>query len=76
MAQVIVRGLDSSVVERLRRRARRSGRSLEAELRLVLGRAAGEDLESARTAVERVRAMLAGRGFPDSTPLVREDRER
>jgi len=76
MAQVLIRDLDEGVIRRLRRRARRGGRSLEAELRLVLRRAADEDLESARTAVERVRAMFEGRRFSDSTELVREDRDR
>jgi plasmid stability protein len=76
MAQVVVRGLDAQVVEKLRQRAQRSGRSLEAELRLVLKQAASEDFVSARAAVERVRAMFGGRRFTDSTKLVREDRDR
>jgi len=36
MAQVIIRNLDPKVVEALRARAKANGRSLEAELRLVL----------------------------------------
>ena len=76
MAQVVVRGLEAEVVEGLKRRARLSGRSLEAELRLVLRQAASEDFTSARAAVEGVRAMFAGRRFPDSTELIRRDRSR
>lgn len=40
MAQVLIRGLDDEVVERLRDRARAGGRSLESELRIILNRAA------------------------------------
>jgi len=76
VAQVVIRDLDADVVERLKQRAQRSGRSLEAELRLVLRRAADEDFVSARAAVERVRAVFEGRRFSDSTELVREDRDR
>jgi plasmid stability protein len=36
MAQVVVRGLETDVVERLKERAKSAGRSLEAELRRVL----------------------------------------
>ena len=36
MAQVLIRNLDESVVKKLRARAKANGRSLEAELRLVL----------------------------------------
>jgi plasmid stability protein len=76
MAQVLIRDLDEGVIRRLRRRAKRSGRSLEAELRLVLSRAADEDFASARAAAERVRSIFEGRRFSDSTELVREDRDR
>jgi plasmid stability protein len=76
MAQVLVRDLDDAVVETLKRRARRHGRSLEAELRLVLERSAGADMLEARRVAERIRAELSGRGHSDSGELVAEDRER
>ena len=40
MAQLIVRRLDDAVKERLRARAKKHGRSLEAEARAILGEAA------------------------------------
>src|SRR5262245_16151754 len=40
MAQLIVRKLDDDVKERLRMRAKRHGRTLEAEARVILERAA------------------------------------
>jgi antitoxin FitA len=42
MAQLIVRNLDDTVKERLKRRAARSGRSVEAEIRDILSKAVGE----------------------------------
>ncbi len=76
MAQLLVRDLDDEVVERLKQRARRSGRSLEAEVRLILQRAAAEWSPNVLAEVERIRALFAGRTFCDSTDLIREDRDR
>lgn len=76
MAQLLVRDLDDAVVERLRERARQNNRSLEAELRSILQRAAGVITPEALAEVERVRAMFAGRSFSDSAELIREDRDR
>jgi plasmid stability protein len=76
MSQVLVRGLEPEVVEKLRTRAQQNGRSLEAELRIILQRAAGGPISEPLAEVERVRAMFAGRRFSDSAELVREDRER
>ena len=76
MPRVVIRDLDAALIERLKPRAQRNGRSLEAELRLILERAAAEDFAPVRAAVERVRALFHGRHFPDSSALVREDRDR
>ena len=43
MAQLLVRQLDEAVKEALRRRARRHGRSMEEEARLILAQAAAEE---------------------------------
>jgi plasmid stability protein len=76
MAQVLVRGLDDGAVARLRERARRHGRSLEAELRDILETQASTDLAMARTLAARLRRRLAGRGHSDSAALLAEDRRR
>ncbi|NIR46302.1 MAG: Arc family DNA-binding protein [Gemmatimonadetes bacterium] len=76
MAQLLVRDLDNEVVERLKARARRHGRSLEAELRQILGRAATADVVEARAVADRIRRQLSGREHSDSADLVAEDRER
>jgi plasmid stability protein len=76
MAQLLVRNLNRTVVERLRRRARRGRRSLESEVRAILEQAAQADMTSARTLANRIRTRLRGRRFSDSAALVREDRDR
>jgi plasmid stability protein len=43
MAQLVVRKLDNAVKERLEARARKHGRSLEAEARAILEDAAGDE---------------------------------
>ena len=74
MAQVLIRGVDARILDRLKARAQRNRRSLEAELRVILEKTVEEP--DAIAEVERVRAMFAGRTFTDSSTLVREDRER
>ena len=50
MAQLLVRQLDEAVKEALRRRARRHGRSMEEEARLILAQAAADEDSSLETA--------------------------
>ena len=78
MAQVLVRGLDSKVVARLKERARDHGRSLEAELRGVIEQAARFDVDLAETRdlAARLRRRLAGRKHSESAAVVAEDRRR
>jgi antitoxin FitA len=76
MPQLLVRDVDPAVVQRLKARAERHGRSLEAELRLILQEAAARDMGDANAVLERVREMLSGREFSDSAELIREDRDR
>ncbi len=76
MAQVLVRNLDPTLVERLKARALRHGRSLQAELKSVLEQAAGVGAEDARALAARIRRRLAGRQHSDSAALVAEDRRR
>jgi plasmid stability protein len=75
MAQVLIRNLDDDVVARLRERAAREGRSLEAELRTILTEASGQSA-SVLEEIDRFRRSLEGRYTGDSVELIREDRER
>ena len=76
MAQILVRNLDDDLVERLKKRAKRDGRSLQSEVRMILEQAARVDTAAVRELVDRIRAGSKGRGFSDSADLVREDRDR
>lgn len=77
MAQVLVRDVEPAVVEKLKDRARRRGRSLEAELRLILREAAAAPAaENSAGEVARIRALFADRTFGESADLIREDRSR
>jgi len=76
MAQIIVRNLDDAVVKRLKARAKANGRSLEAEVRLILEQSSKVDMATARQHVMEIRKKLAGRKFTDSVELIREDRDR
>ena len=68
MAQVLIRQLDDDVVDALKRRAKASGRSLEAELREILREAASDPWEE----LLRIREALSGRSYSDSSELARE----
>jgi plasmid stability protein len=79
MPQVLVRDLDKETVMILKARARRHHRSLQAELKLLLEERAAEPELGGKAAVGLVREMrrlFAGRKFPDSAKLIREDRDR
>ncbi|MDQ2687415.1 MAG: Arc family DNA-binding protein [Armatimonadota bacterium] len=76
MAQVLVRDLEDTVVEKLKERARSQGRSLESELRQILQQAAEERQTPPNFSITELQAMFAGRRFTDSGKLQREDRER
>lgn len=72
MAQIFVRQLDEKVVDRLKKRAREHGRSLESEVRTILEEAV-PDYEGAWKRIERFQKRLrkSGRKFSDSAALIR-----
>lgn len=79
MAQILVRDLDQGVVERLKKRAREDGRSLQSEVKAILEQAARApkvDMETARKISADFRHKFKGRKFPDTAGLIREDRGR
>ena len=73
-SQVIVRKLETAVVDALKRKARRKGHSLEQELRGILTRAAGPERTDLIAEADRIRAMTAG-PLEDSVTLIRQDRD-
>jgi len=81
MSEIMVRNLDEAIVEQLESRARNSGRSLEAELKLILEDAArpasGRISRAAyRALADQIRAALGERPQADSASLLAEDRAR
>ncbi len=75
MPQVLIRDLDITTVKRLKERARRNGRSLQAELKDILSRAARSNSEM-RGLAEQFAHRLAKRNHSDSARLLAEDRRR
>jgi plasmid stability protein len=79
MAQIMVRDLDPKVVNKLKSQAKKNGRSLQAEVKLVLTRQAHEptvDMETASKILAKFRKRFKGKKFSDSAELIREDRDR
>lgn len=76
MAQILVRDLEKSTVDALKSRARKNKHSLQVEVKEILSQAAKMSLVDFAAETRRIRAMLAGRKFSDSTLFVSEDRER
>lgn len=81
MSEVLVRNLDEVVVEHLKARARACGRSLQAELKLILEHAARpvparSSRAEYRALADRVRAALGDQPQADSAELLAEDRAR
>jgi plasmid stability protein len=81
MSEVRVRNLDEGVVEQLKARARGSGRSLQAELKLILEQAsrlapARPSRAEYRALADQIRAALGDRPQADSAALLAEDRAR
>lgn len=76
MPDLVIKGLDDGLFQRLKARATSRGRSPEGEVKSLLEReyrhiSMGEALEHARQFRESL-----GRTFDDNTDLIREDRER
>ena len=71
MAQLVVRGVEEDVKARLRRRAKRNGRSMEEEVRHILRNAVKEDARDRRGLGTRIAARFAKIGLSADLPEVR-----
>ncbi len=77
MPSVLVRDVETSILEKLKKRAARNGRSLQSEAQTILKEAVTKaeplsDLETAR----KIRESLRVKKQSDSAELLREDRQR
>lgn len=71
MAQFIVRNLEEDVKTRLKRRARRHGRSLQDEVRDILRKAVKEESRRSPGLGSRIAARFAGLGLTEDLPELR-----
>ena len=75
MAQILVRNLDKSLVDRLKKRAQSDGRSLQMEVKAILERSTQfASMEELRKSADEIRNSLKGRKFPDSAKIIRASR--
>jgi plasmid stability protein len=68
MAQLVVRNIENSVKARLQRRAKRNGRSMEAEVREILRNAAKQSDSSEGGLGSEIAALFAGNGLDFDIP--------
>ena len=80
MAQLLIRDLKETTLRRLKTLAKRHGRSLQGEVKLIVEEAAetGVKWDEFRARAEQWQKKLAATGvkFGDSAELIREDRDR
>src|SRR3989442_6964570 len=76
MLQVLIGDGDPGVIKKLKLRARRPRRSLQAELKDVLEQASAASPADVLARIEPVRAMFRRRRFTDSAVLIRRDPAR
>jgi plasmid stability protein len=76
MAQGLMLQIDAQTERLLRERAEQEGVSMEEEAGKLLRFALRSEGEAFWSTVDRIRQKLAGRSFPDSADLIREDRDR
>ena len=68
MAQFVVRRLENDVAEKLKRRAKRHGRSMEDEVRHILRNAAREEPRTTRKLGSRISARFKNKGLTTDLP--------
>lgn len=76
MASLHVRNVDDELVQRLKLRAARKGRSAEAEHREILRQALAEEVSMSWEELAAIsRDLTKGRNHPPAEVLIREDRD-
>ncbi len=77
MADVLIRNIDKNTLNRLKERAKRNKRSLQAELKNALEEYAVPTHEEVIAKVREIRESFEKKGiiFPDSTEEIRKSRD-
>jgi plasmid stability protein len=76
MAELLIRNIEHTTVERLKAQAKLHKRSLQGELKAIIEAATKMTADEAKQVTAAWRKRLSGKSFSDSTELVREDRNR
>ena len=76
MPNVLVRDVDEKVLEKLKNKASRNGRSLQREVQIILNEAIDFEPLSDAEVARKIKNSLRGRQHSDSAELLREDRNR
>jgi len=71
LAQLVVRNIENSVKARLQRRAKRNGRSMEAEVREILRNAVNKREAPTTGLGTRIAALFRGKGLEFDIPEFR-----
>ena len=74
MAQFVVRNIENSVKDRLQRRARRNGRSMEEEVRDILRSAVVEEFRSAGGLGSEIAGLFTKVGLEHEIPEMRGEK--
>lgn len=76
MPDVLVRGIETEVLETLKGRAKVNGRSLQLELKAILEQAAQARMIDSRALAAKIKLSLGKTPHFDSAKLLAEDRQR
>ena len=76
MGQIVIRNLDTAVIEALRRRAGACGTSMEEQARRALTKAVGLDRDAAARRLAEIRHMIGRLEGPSTLDDLRRDRDR
>ena len=77
MGDVLLRNVDERMLKRLKQRAKRHNRSLQAEIRMILGETIERDnrWEEAVAVADAIRERTRGTPQSDSTEIIRAARD-
>ena len=76
MPDILIRGLEPETIRQLKARAKRHGKSLQSEVKLLVELATGAGTQHVVAMFDRWQQRFAGRKFSSSVRLIREDRDR
>ena len=76
MGQIVIRNIDTAVIEALRRRAAASGTSMEEQARRALTKAVGLEREAAARRLAEIRRIIGRLEGPSTLDDLRRDRNR